>query len=666
MPNSGGNTQGGPAAAVARTVVRSVSVLIADDDAAVREALADLLSDESSLTLVALAATADEAIEIAARERPDVALLDVRMPGGGGPRAAREIAVRSPSTRCLALSAREENASVYEMLEAGASGYLVKGASDREIVEAIHRAARLQLSMSAELAIACFRELLQDVSQRKTLELSLQKSEEKFRSLLESAPDAKLVVDSRGLIEEVNAQAERLFGYPREELVGRAADMLLPQGLREAWVRSSPVWADPGEGGRADQPMEFVVRRKDTTKLPVDVSLSPLETEHGRVAVATIHDLTERKLAKEVERKLEERFRALLDSTPDAIVIADVTGEIQLVNVRTEQLFRFTGDQLVGQPMETLLPERFHRAHVVDRAKFMERPERRPMSLGPDLAGRRQDGSEFPIDISLSAIMTDDGKLMVAGIRDVTERKRSEQELEASVELVRKTERERQELLVHLVRAQEAERVRIAADIHDDSIQAMAAAALRLQQLRKRLSTETEVDAVDKLEEAFQGALTRLRHLMFNLRPLVLERSGLAAALHAQLEQIQSESSLRFQLADQLTSEPPPETRVILYRIAMEALVNVRKHAGAGLVRVRLENADNGWQVRIDDDGAGFVPANNGSAPGHLGLTAMRERAQIAGGWWKLESRPGAGTSVTFWLPVVAEPTPVSRAALSA
>jgi PAS domain S-box-containing protein len=649
--------------AVARTVVRRVSVLIADDDAAVREALADLLGDESTLTLVAVAATADEAIEIAGRERPDVALLDVRMPGGGGPRATREIALCSPSTRCLALSVRDENASVYEMLAAGASGYLVKGATDREIVEAILRAARLQLSMPAELALGCFRELLRDAGQARTAEVSLQKSEEKFRGLLEAAPDAKLLVDRQGVIEDLNRRAEQLFGYRRDELVGRAAEMLLPQGLREAWVRGNAVWLDTAERERAEQPMEFVVRRKDATRLPVDVILSPMETEHGRLAVATIHDISERKLARETERKLEERFRGLLDAMPDAMVITDSTGIIQLVNVQAEKLFGFTHEELVRQPMETLLPDRFHRAHVLDRAKFMARPKRRPMALGPDLAGRRQDGTEFPIDISLSAMTTDAGHLMVAAIRDVSDRKRSEERLEATVELVRKTERERQELLVLLVRAQEAERIRIAADIHDDSIQAMAAAALRLQQLRKRLSTETEVEALDKLEDAFQGALTRLRRLMFNLRPLVLERSGLAAALRAQLEQIQSEANLRFELADHLTREPPPETRVILYRIAMEALVNVRKHAGASFLLVRIEDSDGGWRVQIDDDGSGFTPAENGSAPGHLGLTAMRERAQIAGGWWKLESRPGAGTSVTFWLPVVAEPAPASPTA---
>ena len=406
MPKSGRDSQGPPIAAVARDMERTVSVLIADDDAAVREALADLLSEESSIKLVDVAATADEAIEIAARERPHVALLDVRMPGGGGPRAAREIAVRSPETRYLAFSAREDTESVYEMLELGASGYLVKGAADREIVEAIHRAARSQLSMAADLATACFRELLRDVSERKKAELAL-------------------------------------------------------------------------------------------------------------------------------------------------------------------------------------------------------------------------------------------------------------------LELVRKAGHDREELLVHLVRAQEAERLRIASDIHDDSIQAMAAAGLRLQQLRKRLRTAAEVEALDRLEDAFQGAISRLRHLMFNLRPAALDRSGLAAALQAHLEQMQS-ATVVVELENHLTAEPPPETRVILYRIAIEALANVQKHSGAHLVLVRLENADQGWRVQIDDDGSGFTPNGSGSAPGHLGLTAMRERAQIAGGWWKLESHPGAGTSVAFWLPAVPNLTLPSQQALPA
>jgi len=652
-------------AAVAPDMVRTISVLIADDDEAIREALADLLSDEAGITLVALAANADEAIEIATRERPDVAVLDVRMPGGGGPRAAREIAVRSPSTRCLALSAYEEKASVYEMLELGASGYLVKGASDGEIVEAIHRSARSQLSMAVDLATGCFRELLREVSERKKAEVTLRKSEEKFRGLLESSSDAKLVVDTNGVIEELNTQAERLLGYRREELLARPVEVLLPQRFQEAWGPSSAVWADSADG-RAEQHMELDVFRKDRTEVRVDVSLSPLETEHGRLSVATIRDASERLRAEEMERKSKERFRALLDSAPDAMVIVDVTGAIRFVNFQTEELFGFTRDELLGQPVETLLPERFHWAHIMHRAKLQEKPERRLMGAGLELAGRRKDRTEFPVDISLSPINTDDGELVVAAIRDVSIRKRAEQQLEESFELVRKTGRERQELLAHLVRAQEAERLRIASEIHDDSIQAMTAAGLRLQQLRKRLSTEAELESLDKLEAALQESISRLRHLMFNLRPFALDRSGLAAALRAQFEQLQNGGSTRFQLENHFTSEPPPETRVNLYRIAMEALGNVRKHAGAHLVRVRLENADKGWRVQIADDGSGFAPNGNGSAPGHLGLTAMRERAQIAGGWWTLESQPGGGTSVTFWLPAVPDPTLPSPQALPA
>ncbi len=225
--------------------------------------------------------------------------------------------------------------------------------------------------------------------------------------------------------------------------------------------------------------------------------------------------------------------------------------------------------------------------------------------------------------------------------------------METSFELVRKTGRERQELLGHLVRAQEAERLRIASDIHDDSIQAMTAAGLRLQQLRKRPTTSTELEALDKLEDAIQGSISRLRRLMFDLRPLTLDRAGLAAALRAQLERIKSEAGLEFEIENGLTTDPPSETRSILYRIAMEALVNVRKHARAHRVWVSLQAVDHGWQVRIEDDGDGFVPPNGGSTPGHLGLTAMRERAQLAGGWCKIESRPGSGTSISTWLPAV-------------
>jgi PAS domain S-box-containing protein len=643
-------------------VSNSVTVLVADDDAAVRGALADLISDEPGLRLVAVATNADDAIKFAAEHRPMVAVLDVRMPGGGGPRAAREIVLCSPGTRVLALSAYEERAGVYEMLEVGSSGYLVKGSSDGELLEAIFRTARGQLNMPANLATACFQDLLRNVREHEQAEVVLRKSEEKFRGLLESALDAMVVVDGRGQIEAVNMQVERLFRYERSELVGHPVERLLPERFRQALlVHRERYFAAPEARPLAG--LELAACRKDGTEFPVDISLSPLEAEEGRL-VAAIRDRTEWRQAAEAQRKCESQFLALVESSPDGMVIVDASGAIRLVNARAESLFGYERDELIGRPAERLLPERFRHAPVFRRAN-LEHPTGRAVGAARELAGLRKDGSEFPLDISLSYISTDAEPLAVACIRDLTDRRRAAAELEASFELVRKIGLERQELLAHLVRAEEAERLRIASDIHDDSIQAMTAAGLRLQQLRKRLTSVKEVEAIDKLEEAIQGSISRLRHLMFDLRPLALDRTGLAGALRSQLERIRSEAGLEFEVENRLTTEPPSETRVILYRIAIEALVNVRKHARASRVRVCLEEVDRGWQAQIDDDGDGFLP-NGGSPPGHLGLTAMRERAQMAGGWWKIESRPGSGTSISFWLPAVEQVPPVVLPRLSA
>jgi PAS domain S-box-containing protein len=637
-------------------VPNSVTVLVAEDDAAVRQALADLISDEPGLRLVAVAGSADEAIQLAAEHQPSVAVLDVRMPGGGGHRAAEGIGARSPHTRILALSAHEEKASIYEMLSVGASGYLVKGSSDKELVDAVFRTARGQFNMSARLATSCFRELLHDIQAREQAETVLHRSEDKFRALLESAPDAMVIVNGNGLIEGVNRQVERLFAYKRDELLGYPVEMLLPPRFREAHLAHRQLYAAAPQPSPMGAGLELSGRRKDGSEFPVEITLSPLDTEEGQLVVSAIRDMTDRKLAAEVQRKSEEQFRALIESSPDGMVMVDPSGAIQQVNAETETLFGYRRDELIGRPLETLVPERFRRAHVFHRGRYFDAPSERKMGIR-EMAGRRKDGTEFPVDISLSYISTDAGRLATARVRDLSDRTRLQAELEASIDLVRKAGVERQELLGHLVRAEEAERLRISSDIHDDSIQAMAAAGLRLQQLRKRVTAATEIEALDKLEEAIEGSIDRLRHLMFDLRPINLDRAGLAAALRAQLERIRSDVGLEFEVENRVTSEPPSETRFILYRIAMEALVNVRKHARAHRVQVRLADVNHGWQVQIDDDGDGFEPPNGGSVPGHLGLTAMRERAQIAGGWWKMESRPGSGTSISFWLPGV-QPAP--------
>jgi signal transduction histidine kinase len=150
---------------------------------------------------------------------------------------------------------------------------------------------------------------------------------------------------------------------------------------------------------------------------------------------------------------------------------------------------------------------------------------------------------------------------------------------------------------------------------------------------------------------------------MFDLRPPSLDRSGLAAALSAHLEQMRDETGATFEVESSIGMELSPDLRIMLYRIALEALANVRKHANAKRIHVSIGRKDGGCLVSIRDDGIGFQPPEGGSAPGHLGLTAMRERAEIAGGWCNVRSRPGGGTTVEFWAPMSDEVGDLPRSA---
>lgn len=240
---------------------------------------------------------------------------------------------------------------------------------------------------------------------------------------------------------------------------------------------------------------------------------------------------------------------------------------------------------------------------------------------------------------------------------DITEQKRAEEKLRRSLEILRRTMEERRALLVRLEEAQEEERRRIAADIHDDSIQVISAADLRAQALAQRIDDpELRAEAL-ALHETLRDAVERLRHLLFELRPPALDRDGIAAALRQYLDQPWGGPAPQTELGVRLESEPPSEVRAMLFRIAQEAITNVRKHAGATHLRVVLETEGGGVLLRVEDDGRGLDPIDlSEPAPGHLGVTAMVERAELAGGWCRIEGEPGRGTTVECWLPL--EPGP--------
>ena len=257
--------------------------------------------------------------------------------------------------------------------------------------------------------------------------LALQKSEERFRLVVESAPNAIVMIGPTGLIEMVNAQTERVFGYTRVELLGKPIEVLVPEryranhpGLRKSFF-ADPVSRPMGAG------RDLYGLRKDGSEFPVEIGLNPIETDEGTMVLSAIVDISARK-------QLEERFRLVVKSAPNAIVMIGPTGLIEMVNAQTERVFGYTRVELLGKPIEVLVPERYRANHPGLRKSFFADPVSRPMGAGRDLYGLRKDGSEFPVEIGLNPIETDEGTMVLSAIVDISARKQLEERFRLVVE----------------------------------------------------------------------------------------------------------------------------------------------------------------------------------------------------------------------------------------
>ncbi|MGA3009032.1 MAG: PAS domain S-box protein [Terracidiphilus sp.] len=265
--------------------------------------------------------------------------------------------------------------------------------------------------------------VIRDISERKHAEEELRLKEERFRLMVENATDYVIyMLDPGGNILNWNSMAERVKGYSENEILGRNFSCFYTTEDQESGKPQHELEKAKVEGRAEDEGWRV---RKDGSRFWANIVLEPIRDSQGNLRGFTkvTRDMTERKRA-------EEQFRGLLESAPDPIVIVNQQGQIVLINAQTERLFGYQREELVGQIVEILVPDRFQTKHLVHRDGFVRNPQARAMGEGLELFGRRKDGTEFPVEISLSTFESDQGQLYSSSIRDITERKRVERALQ--------------------------------------------------------------------------------------------------------------------------------------------------------------------------------------------------------------------------------------------
>ena len=260
--------------------------------------------------------------------------------------------------------------------------------------------------------------------------------------LFEFSPDAILITNAAGCIANANAQVERIFGYSRDELMGQPVEILIPERFRQVHPShrgayfANPQLRPMGVG------LELFGRRKDGTEVPVDIMLSPVENGGETLVLCVVRDVSEKKRAERALRQSEQELRSLFEYSPDVIVVSDHHGRIVRVNAQVENVFGYGRDELIGQPVETLVPERYRNIHPRHRESYGSQPRVRSMGAGLELYARRKDGTEFPVDIMLGPLQVPGGRLVLSVIRDLRQRKEAEEALRRSEQEKRYLEEE--------------------------------------------------------------------------------------------------------------------------------------------------------------------------------------------------------------------------------
>ncbi|MBX3624014.1 MAG: PAS domain S-box protein [Rhizobacter sp.] len=465
-------------------------------------------------------------------------------------------------------------------------------------------------------------------------------------------PDACMVLSPDGRVEHWSRGAHATFGYDSSEAIGRSVHELVVPPDRVAEQRKA--LADTV--GARSVTFESVRRRKDGSMLCVDVTTKLLAGAGRPLILMSEKDVTDIKVQRDA-KLMEARFRDLLESTPDGIVMANPTGHIVIANGQAESLFGYGPGELRGKPVDILLPERYRRSHVVHRSNYFLQPRKRAMGSGLDLAGVRKDGTEFPIEISLSPLRTEETSFVMSAIRDISERKRFERAL--------------QEKNVELAAANQAKDKFLASMSHElrTPLNAIIGFTGTLLMGLPGPLTPDQYKQLRTVQTSARHLLALINDLLDVAKieagkvDLAMAPVDCCAVIDEVVATLRNQAEGKgLQLAAVLPAAPLLWTtdRRALSQIVLNLAGNAVKFTDSGSVTVTLGGTPEALQVTVDDTGVGipaeeqaklFVPFSQAgsmrprAAEGTgLGLHLSQRLAELLGGRITFESTPGQGS----------------------
>lgn len=498
---------------------------------------------------------------------------------------------------------------------------------------------------------------IRNISVRKDAERRMKLMESRYRGLLEAAPDAMVVVDQRGKIVIVNVQAQKHFGYRREELIGQPVTSIIPRGFAERLIADGLRSAADALAQHMGTGIELTGLRRNGTEFPIEIMLSPLESAEGMLVTAAIRDIGVRKSTERHLAQMESRYRGLLEAAPDAMVVVNHDGMIILLNLQAEKQFGYHRDELVGQPVTNIIPHGFAERLIADGLRSANEALAQQIGTGIELTGRRKDGTGFPLELMLSPLEGESGVLVTAAIRDITGRKQAEAELMQNInELNRSNE----------------ELAQFAYVASHDLQEPLRMVASYTQLLSRRYKGKLDSDADEFIAFAVDGANRMQRLIQDLLRYSRISTKGgelLATSSEHALES--AAANLRAAVEDSgavLTHDALPTVladQTQLTQLFQNLVGNAIKYQGPGTPRVHVSavsNDDGYWTFSVKDNGLGIEPQyferifgmfqrlhkREEFAGTGIGLAICKRIVERHGSKLSVESAPGHGSTFRF------------------